>query len=163
LRAGILEPVHGSVRALGFNPTVELRGPVETYSTDTINTELLAVVREALGNIARHAQATAAAITLDANAEAITLTVNDNGIGIGPDAVRGEGLNNLSRRAGRIGGTATVGPANTGGFSCGCPLTPTAQREQGHQRSLRIRVPAFIRRAAVRRLARAPAEASRGE
>jgi signal transduction histidine kinase len=131
LCGGILDLVRRSSRVLGFSPSVELCGPIETYSTDTINTELLAVLGEALSNIARHAQATAASITIEATSQVITLTISDNGIGIAPDAVHGEGLNNLSQRAKRLGATVTIGPGDTSGtqIQLRVPTNPTTQHE----------------------------------
>lgn len=70
--------------------------------------DIVAVVREGLSNIARHAHATAAAVTVDVlgigEAGSITITIADDGRGIDPDRTRNSGLANMKERARRHGG-----------------------------------------------------------
>lgn len=73
--------------------------------------ELLAVGREALSNVARHARATRASIELAVADGALQLTITDDGIGFEVDAARPsahQGLANLRGRAERLGGSASV-------------------------------------------------------
>lgn len=73
--------------------------------------EVLAVAREALSNVARHARATSASVELAVANGAVVLTITDDGIGFEADAERPgahQGLANLRDRAGRLGGSATV-------------------------------------------------------
>ncbi|MEV6097389.1 GAF domain-containing protein [Nocardia sp. NPDC051981] len=67
-----------------------------------------AVVREAVSNAVRHANAHSLAVTLDV-ADDLTITVSDDGIGI-PDNITPSGLSNLARRAQELGGTFTILP-----------------------------------------------------
>jgi signal transduction histidine kinase len=69
--------------------------------------DLLGVLREALSNIARHAQAGSATIAVSAVSDRLTLDVSDNGTGIGT-TTRHSGLANLRRRAEHHGGTLTL-------------------------------------------------------
>jgi signal transduction histidine kinase len=95
---------------------VELRaGP--TVTTPVIGpdrtVELLAIAREALSNIARHARATRAEITVEPEPEiaGVEIVVADNGIGFDPGAPRGighQGLRNIRTRAISIGATLLV-------------------------------------------------------
>jgi signal transduction histidine kinase len=95
---------------------VELRaGP--TVTTPVIGpdrtVELLAIAREALGNIARHARATRAEITVEPDPEiaGVEIVVADNGTGFDPAAPRGighQGLRNMRTRAISIGATLLV-------------------------------------------------------
>jgi signal transduction histidine kinase len=95
---------------------VELRaGP--TVTTPIIGpdrtVELLAIAREALSNIARHARATRAEITVEPDPEiaGVEIVVADNGTGIDPAAPRGighQGLRNMRTRAISIGATLLV-------------------------------------------------------
>ncbi|HSI63743.1 MAG TPA: sensor histidine kinase [Candidatus Saccharimonadia bacterium] len=80
------------------------RLPIEQRS------ELVFMFKEALHNLARHAQATKADITLAQHGGALTLTVRDNGRGFDPSAVngRGMGLTNLQRRATKHGGSVRL-------------------------------------------------------
>jgi signal transduction histidine kinase len=73
--------------------------------------ELLAVAREALSNVARHARATQVSIRLALVGDAVQLTISDDGVGFDADAARPsahQGLANLRERAQRLGGTASV-------------------------------------------------------
>jgi signal transduction histidine kinase len=67
---------------------------------------LLAVIREALSNVARHARASQADVTLTVG-DAVVLTVTDDGIGIAADGRR-SGLSNMAERAEEFGGTFEV-------------------------------------------------------
>jgi glucose-6-phosphate-specific signal transduction histidine kinase len=60
--------------------------------------DLVAVTREALTNVARHARATQAVLTLTADSTSLILEVIDDGDGIS-NTDRRSGLDNLPRRA----------------------------------------------------------------
>lgn len=96
-------------RVLGFTPRLRLAGPVETATTPEVRAELLASLREALTNVARHAGATEAEIELDAD-DHLVMRVLDNGRGIptGFDASGGNGLRNMTERARRLGGGCSI-------------------------------------------------------
>ncbi|MDR5835320.1 sensor histidine kinase [Caballeronia sp. LZ034LL] len=64
--------------------------------SDDMSLALFRVAQEALGNVARHAGATRANVTLDADNDAVTLTVEDDGIGISAAARRKSGRFGLS-------------------------------------------------------------------
>lgn len=97
---------------LGFAPEVVIHGSVEDLPSD-VTSDVLAVVREALSNVARHAGATRASVSIDCD-HRLTITVCDDGNGIPPGARR-SGLGNLSDRALRRGGSLTVRPLGPGG------------------------------------------------
>ncbi|MFE3227796.1 GAF domain-containing protein [Nocardia sp. NPDC059228] len=67
-----------------------------------------AVVREAVSNAVRHADAQSLAVTVDV-ADDLTIAVSDDGTGI-PDNITPSGLSNLARRAQELGGTFTILP-----------------------------------------------------
>ena len=93
--------------ALGFDPHVVFDGAVDTMD-DEVAAELLAVLREALTNVARHAGASRADVEITVDAE-VALRVVDDGKGL-PDERRpaGHGLANMAARASRLGGSVTV-------------------------------------------------------
>jgi signal transduction histidine kinase len=95
---------------------VELRaGP--TVTTPVIGpdriAELLAIAREALSNIARHARATRAELVVEPDPEiaGLEIVIADNGVGFDTTAPRGlghQGLRNIRTRAISIGATIVV-------------------------------------------------------
>lgn len=65
------------------------------------------IVNEALTNVARHAQATRAAVAIERAGSRLVIEVRDDGIG-GADASRGTGLQGLRERVDGLGGTIHV-------------------------------------------------------
>ena len=104
-----------AARVLGFTPQLRLDGPIESTVTDEVRGELVATLREALGNVARHARARSAAVDLRSD-DWITLTVRDDGVGLGEGVSgAGHGLVNLRARAERLGGRCRVETHPDGG------------------------------------------------
>jgi len=98
-----LEPV------LGFEPRVTFAGPVDLAAPDASVDDLIAALREALTNVARHAKARCVDVAVEATTDSLVLEVTDDGVGIG-DGSRWSGLANLRARAEHHGGTFTIGP-----------------------------------------------------
>lgn len=115
LRAGVVSIVSDSRRSLGFLPELDVRGPVDTAVPEYVAVEVLAVLREALSNIARHAAATSVEVVLVYENDELALEVSDNGTGFPSDAVPGDGTRNLRARAARLDGTASIRPGPHGG------------------------------------------------
>jgi signal transduction histidine kinase len=114
VRQAILHAVSAGRASLGFEPDVVFHGPVDTLVPASIAEQLLAVLREALSNVARHAAATSASISITADPTAVALVVTDNGKGL-PASGRRSGLANLTRRAADLGGEFTAEPRDEGG------------------------------------------------
>ncbi|MFI5842080.1 GAF domain-containing protein [Catenuloplanes sp. NPDC051500] len=110
LRTDLGEMIDAATGPLGFRPRLDLYGPVDSAIPDSLRPDLLAVLREALSNVVRHARATTVEVGLRIAAGHLTLTVLDNGIGCPPDAAR-SGLVNMADRATSHGGTFTLSPA----------------------------------------------------
>lgn len=102
--------------ALGYPPHLDVTTPLEPVVPERIRPDLLATLREALSNVARHARATEVSVRLRVDeGRRLTLEVVDNGIGIPAVRERNSGLASLDRRATRIGGRLTIGPGSHGG------------------------------------------------
>jgi signal transduction histidine kinase len=84
--------------ALGFDPVLRLTG-LDVPLPEDIDEDLLAVLREALTNVARHAQAGGAEVEVAATVDRLTVKVTDDGTGIDAAPARRSGLDNLARRA----------------------------------------------------------------
>jgi signal transduction histidine kinase len=114
LRTEIRDAVEHAAGVLGFRPTLELAGPLDSAVPDTVRPDLLAVLQEALSNVARHARASRVRVQLRVHDARVTLTVEDNGIGTDPATARG-GLINLRERAQRHGGEFSLASAHPSG------------------------------------------------
>ncbi|HET9773302.1 MAG TPA: ATP-binding protein, partial [Acidimicrobiia bacterium] len=101
--------------ALGYLPDVLFEGAVDTLVDDNAGRELLATLREALSNVARHARATRVEVKVAAGDE-LVLTVTDDGQGLPADRpVGGLGLRNMASRAENLGGRCEVRSPPGGG------------------------------------------------
>jgi two-component system, NarL family, sensor histidine kinase DevS len=100
--------------ALGFRPSLTLDGPVDTAVPEPLHADVLAVVREALSNVARHAHAGQASVELRATGTELRCRVTDDGVGIADPAGR-SGIRNLRHRATERGGSLAVTPAEPTG------------------------------------------------
>jgi signal transduction histidine kinase len=108
LRGRVLDVLADVGPALGFTPTTRFTGPLHAVVPDDIADDLVAVLREALSNVARHARAASAQVDLSVH-EVVTLVVVDDGVGVSP-TTRRSGLANLQARAERHRGTLRVVP-----------------------------------------------------
>jgi two-component system, NarL family, sensor histidine kinase DevS len=100
---------------LGFSPALRMTGLLDTLVADDIADQLIAVLREALTNTARHAHATAVDVAAEATVTHLRLRVTDDGRGIDPTRTRRSGLANLHSRAAELGGTLTLTPHRPAG------------------------------------------------
>jgi signal transduction histidine kinase len=99
--------------ALGFTPGLRMSGSLDGSVPADAEEHLLAALREALSNAVRHARADKVDVLVEVGQE-LVLLVRDNGVGI-KDLQRRSGLANLAERAGLLGGTLRLGPADGGG------------------------------------------------
>jgi signal transduction histidine kinase len=108
LRVDIFAHADAASEALGFTPELRLEGPIDTAVSDATAEHLLATLREALSNVAQHAQASAVHVVVEAGDD-VLLRVTDDGVGT-PDRVEhGKGLRNMEHRALQLGGDFSVG------------------------------------------------------
>ena len=107
LRASVSDLVKEYVPVLGFTPLVRTAGPLDTVVSQELGEQVLAVLREALSNAARHAEASAGAVELQVTDTDLTLSVTDNGRGL-PQERRESGLRNVRRRAAEQGGVVRL-------------------------------------------------------
>jgi signal transduction histidine kinase len=103
LRARVVRAVGEAAPVLGFAPSVRMEGLVDTQVPREIADHVVAVLSEALTNVARHAQAERVDVALETDGREVCLTVSDNGVGI-PAEGRRSGLSNMGERAQQLGG-----------------------------------------------------------
>ena len=115
LRADIVKLVTRSENALGFSPRLTLDGLVDTLVPEGIADHLLAALREALSNVAKHAHARRVDVEVLVADGHATVRVTDDGVGIPERRGGGHGLTNLADRATALGGGFTTEPRDGGG------------------------------------------------
>jgi signal transduction histidine kinase len=107
VRHRIIDLVNELGRALSNDPRLSFSGPVDTAIGGELAEDTLAVIRESLTNIMKHAQATEVSVSVAVQQGDATIQLVDNGVGI-PDGGRRSGLANLRERAEKHGGTLTI-------------------------------------------------------
>jgi signal transduction histidine kinase len=110
-RGDIVRLVEEMTAMLGFAPSLRLGADLRTLNSEELTEQVLAVLREALSNMARHAGASRADVTVDVDQDGfLSVLVTDNGSGI-PAGGRRSGLRNLADRAAKLGGELRLGEA----------------------------------------------------
>jgi len=111
LRGEIVTLVEEMAGMLGFAPSLRLGAGLGAQVGPEVADQVLATLREALSNAARHASASQVDVTVDVDPDGmLTVQITDDGIGI-PAEGRRSGLRNLARRAEKLGGELRLGPA----------------------------------------------------
>lgn len=122
------DPVHdGLVAALARHAaglgasdglTIDVPGPGPRLAlSQSVEAQLFAIVREALANVVRHAEASAAHVRVEAQQGHVVVEVRDNGRGFNPAAGHRDhfGLDSMRSRAAEIGGQITITSAPRSG------------------------------------------------
>ena len=118
--------------ALGFKPSCDIDGPVDSAVDEQVRGHLLLCLREALSNVARHAEASAVDVTISVRRGRLVLQVVDDGVGYqAHDGDRSSGVENMMVRAESLGGAFSIEGrgrrrhAADVGRATGCPVTAT--------------------------------------
>ena len=122
LRGDIVALVEEMTPMLGFAPSLRLGAGLAAPIRPELGDQVLAALREALSNTARHAAASQVDVTVDVDPDGIlAVQVTDDGTGI-PAEVHRSGLRNLARRAEKLGGELRLHPAHPGAAAPGTRL-----------------------------------------
>ena len=106
-----------TIRGLGRDLEVNTLANVEVTADEGVflsldeqrQSEVIQIVREVISNVARHAQAGHVVISAQLSGPELVVSVEDDGVGYDPNTVtRGHGLDNVTRRAERLGGTVDI-------------------------------------------------------
>ena len=131
LRGDIVDLVEEMTDMLGFAPSLRLGTGLGGDISPEAAGQMLATLREALSNAARHANASQVDVTVDVDPDGmLTVQVTDDGAGI-PDGGRRSGLHNLASRAEKLGGELRIAAADPGAARPGTRLewrVPAADR-----------------------------------
>jgi two-component system, NarL family, sensor histidine kinase DevS len=122
LRGDIVALVEEMTGMLGFAPSLRLGAGLGAQVDPEVGEQILATLREALSNAARHASASQVDVTVDVDPDGmLVVQVTDDGIGI-PAEGRRSGLRNLARRAEKLGGELRLIAAEPGAARPGTRL-----------------------------------------
>ncbi|WJV47241.1 sensor histidine kinase [Streptomyces flavofungini] len=159
LRVRTVRAIEDAAAALGFTPALRMEGLVDTDVPRAVADDVAAVLNEALSNVARHARAHRAEVSLVVRNGVLELAVVDDGVGIEAEAGAEAGVESAAEagvgvdtgaRAGRAAGAGAGGVA---GAEHGAGLRNLAERAErlggelvvraGEQRGTRLewRVP----------------------
>ncbi|MEQ1735772.1 MAG: GAF domain-containing protein [Rhodoglobus sp.] len=108
LRHRVLDTVNEVAGGLGSPPRLSFSGPVDLLIRDDFADDVVAVVRESLTNVVRHASATSVSVEVTTDGETVTVTIDDDGIGVPDSPQRSSGTSNLAERAKARGGSFTL-------------------------------------------------------
>jgi signal transduction histidine kinase len=114
VRHRVLDVVNEIGAGLAAPPRLTFGGAVDLVVPDEMVDDVVAVVRESLANVARHAQATTTDVDVQVDGDRLIIQVDDDGVGYAPGG-RASGTANIAARAELLGGTYTIGPRETGG------------------------------------------------
>ncbi|QIK68139.1 hypothetical protein G7072_18955 [Nocardioides sp. HDW12B] len=103
-----------SSRILGFMPRISVAGELGGVRSD-LAADLASAIQEGLSNVARHARASAAQVSLEGTPQEFVVRITDDGVGLPDPLPRSSGISNLMNRARGLGGSATWEPNPTGG------------------------------------------------
>ena len=114
LRARIVGEFEAFRSICTFTPELQFEGAIDTTVPERLAAHAVAVTRELLSNVAKHAHASSVLILVRVAGDELSITVTDNGIGFSEPPHR-RGLSNVARRADAHSGLFTIGPAVGGG------------------------------------------------
>lgn len=115
VRHRLLDVVTEFTPSLAQAPRLSFSGPVDLLVTQALGDDVIAVVRESLSNVARHAHATTAEVNVSVTESHVTVVVDDDGVGMPAEPVRLSGTANLEMRARARGGASSISVRDEGG------------------------------------------------
>ncbi len=117
LRHAVIHLADELMPTLGMRPELRFVGPVDNTVPPLVADHILAVVREALTNAAKHAAASHYVVEISVDDGIVLVEVSDNGRGLETDQVgsAGRGLTNLRSRAEKLSGKFEILSVEGGG------------------------------------------------
>ena len=115
LRHRVLDVVAEASSGLESSPRLTFGGAVDLLIDGELADDVVAVVREGLSNVARHAAATTADVSIVVDDERVVVTIDDDGTGVPKGADRSSGTANLRERAMRRDGEFELAARDGGG------------------------------------------------
>jgi GAF domain-containing protein len=132
IRHRILDVVAEMSGSMRRPAAIRFSGPVDHLVVGDLFDDVVGVTRELLSNAIRHAHADRISIEVAVDQGDVVVTVDDDGVGIG-DTHRRSGLDNLTHKAQRRGGTFTLESSGEGTraiWRVPLPSTTTARKDR---------------------------------
>jgi signal transduction histidine kinase len=104
LRHRVLDVVTSATSGLTSVPRLTFSGAVDLMVEGSLSDDVVAVVREGVANVARHAGAQNVDVAITVDDEGVEIIIDDDGSGIPAGARRSSGTKNLTERAAARGG-----------------------------------------------------------
>ncbi len=114
-RHRLLDVVTDLTPSLATAPRIRFAGPVDLILTGGLADDVIAVVRESLTNVSRHARARTALVDVSVTEHEVTVTIDDDGVGVNTAITRASGIASLAERAKGRGGNFALEPRLAGG------------------------------------------------
>lgn len=134
LRATVLATCAEAAESLGFEPHLRMEGPLDLAVPRALHAQVVATLREALSNVARHSGANTVEVVVRADTERsrLDLLVCDDGKGMPSLPQHRSGLANITERAERLGGEVVIdtAPAKGTRIIWRVPLAPQVSVDQ---------------------------------
>lgn len=105
VRHRIVDVIGEFSASLPASPRLVFHGPLDLSTPPDVADDLLAVVREGMSNVARHAKAREVSISVGILDETLVVEILDDGIGVPAKPTRRSGVDNLEQRAARWNGS----------------------------------------------------------
>jgi signal transduction histidine kinase len=128
VRSTILDLLREYEDRAGLRTHAVFDGHVDSSIRGAVADDVLAVVREAVSNVARHADASRVDVEIRVGDE-IVVEVRDDGKGLPAERGRSSGLANLERRASGLGGTFEAAGRSVGGTTLRWSVPSSAVQE----------------------------------
>jgi signal transduction histidine kinase len=111
---GLRQQIVGLVAEYTPPPRLSFEGPIDLVVTGDVADDVVAVVRESLANVTRHAHAAFSLVAVKVSEAEVTVSVDDDGVGL-PCTITRRGTANLAERASQRGGEYTLETRPGGG------------------------------------------------
>lgn len=130
LRQRVLDVVAEAASGLASAPRLTFGGPVDLLVDGELADDVIAVVREGLANVARHASARTADVSIVVDERRVVVTIDDDGRGMSHASRRSSGTANLRARARQHGGDLELIGREAGGTRLSWTAVLSTSEEQ---------------------------------
>jgi signal transduction histidine kinase len=117
LRHRVLDVVGELTATLSSAPRLTFSGPVDLLIDGSLASDVVAVVREGLSNVARHASASQSSVDVRVTDDLVSVRIEDDGSGVTAAPGTSSGTKNLAARAREHGGSFSVSARSPRGTS----------------------------------------------